>query len=496
MELVVKTEQGSVRGVAAGGVVAFKGIPYAAPPFGANRFAPPAPAPAWDGVREAAAYGPTVLKPPYGPHYDQLLPEPVIEGEDCLNLNVWTPDPGGSGLPVLVWIHGGAFVNGSGAVPTYDGSAFARDGVVTVTINYRLGADGFLFFDDGGPANLGLLDQVAALRWVRANIAAFGGDPDNVTIAGQSAGGMSVGALLAMPRAAGLFRRAIPMSGSGFHAHHPATSRLISADFAKRLGVPLGRDSLAGVPVPALLEAQLGIGADVVTQPDPARWGEVTLNLLPFEPTIDGDVLPALPIQAIAGGSAAGVDLLTGATVDEQRLFTVPNGAIDFVNDDILNAVVSMGYRLPAGGLDVYRAAAPGAKPGELLADIGTDWFFRVPAIRLAEAQIANGARAYVYEFGWRSPRYDGRLGACHALDIGFVFDTLHAEGGGALQADNPPQSLADAMHRAWVGFITDGDPGWAPYDTRRRPTMVFGDSVEVVDDPRAEQRALWDGVR
>jgi para-nitrobenzyl esterase len=496
MERVVKTEQGSVRGVAAGGVVAFKGIPYAAPPFGANRFAPPSPAAGWEGVREAAEYGPTVLKPPYGPPYDRLLPEPVIEGEDCLNLNVWTPDPGGSGLPVLVWIHGGAFVNGSGAVPTHDGSAFARDGVVTVTINYRLGADGFLFFDDGGPANLGMLDQVAALEWVRANIAAFGGDPDNVTIAGESAGGMSVGTLLSMPRAAGLFRRAIPMSGAGCHAHHPATSRLISADFTSRLGVPLGRDALAGVPVPALLAAQLGIAADVVLQPDPARWGEVTLNLLPFEPTIDGDVLPALPIQAIAGGSAAGVDVLVGTTVDEQRLFTVPNGAIDFIDDDTLTAVVGTGYRLPAGGVDVYRTAAPGATPGELLADIGTDWFFRVPAIRLAEAQIANGARAHVYEFAWRSPEFGGRLGACHALELGFVFDTLADGGGRPLLGADPPQDLADTMHRAWVGFITSGDPGWDRYDTSRRPTMVFAESSGVVDDPRGEQRALWDGVR
>jgi para-nitrobenzyl esterase len=496
MELVVKTEQGSVRGVAGAGVVSFKGIPFAAPPFGANRFAAPAPPASWDGVRDADAYGPTVLKAPYGPPYDTLLPEPVIEGEDCLNLNVWTPDPGGSGLPVLVWIHGGAFVNGTGAVPTYDGSAFARDGVVTVTINYRLGADGFLFFDDGGPANVGMLDQVAALRWVQANIAAFGGDPGNVTIAGQSAGGMSVGTLMSMPRAAGLFRRAIPMSGSGFHAHHPATSRLISADFTNRLGVPLGRDALAGVPVPALLEAQLGIGADVVTQPDAARWGEVTLNLLPFEPTIDGDVVPALPIQAIAAGAAAGVDVLIGATVDEQRLFTVPNGAIDVITEDILAAIATYGYQLPDGGIDSYRSAFPGSSPGELLAAIGTDWFFRVPAIRLAEAQTAHGARAFVYEFGWRSPRFDGRLGACHALDIGFVFDMLDAEGGGPLQGDDPPQPLADAMHRAWVGFVTDGDPGWAPYDSGRRPTMVFGDSVGVVDDPRGAQRARWDGVR
>jgi para-nitrobenzyl esterase len=237
MEFVVKTEQGLVRGVPDGGVVAFKGIPYAAAPYGPHRFAAPAPAPSWDGIRDAAHYGPTALKPPYPAPYDVLLPEPVIAGEDCLNLNVWTPDPGAVRLPVLVWVHGGAFANGSGAVPNNAGTAFARDGVVLVTINYRLGVDGFLFFDDGGPANLGLRDQIAALGWVQANIAGFGGDPSNVTVAGQSAGGMCVGALLSSPLARGLFRRAIPMSGAGQHAHGPATGRLIAADLAHRLSV-------------------------------------------------------------------------------------------------------------------------------------------------------------------------------------------------------------------------------------------------------------------
>ena len=224
MDTVVRTSQGAVRGRTAEGVAIFKGIPYAAPPSGANRFRPPQPAEPWDGVRDALNYGPTVTKPPYFPPFDVLLPEPAIAGEDCLNLNIWTPDPGKAGLPVMVWIHGGAFSNGTGAIATYDGSRFARDGVVCVTINYRLGVDGFLFLGDGN-ANLGLLDQVAALSWVQENIAAFGGDPDNVTIFGESAGGMSVGTLLSMPRARGLFRRAIAQSGAGHHVISPATAQ-------------------------------------------------------------------------------------------------------------------------------------------------------------------------------------------------------------------------------------------------------------------------------
>src|SRR5438477_4351549 len=216
MDTIVRIEQGAVRGSAAEGVVSFKGIPYAAPPFGLNRFRPPQPVELWSGVRDALTYGPTVLKPPYFPPFDALLPEPVIPGEDCLNLNIWSPDLGQAKLPVMVWIHGGAFANGSGAISWYDGSRFARDGIVCVTINYRLGVDGFLYLDNEN-ANLGLLDQIAALAWVQENIAAFGGDPGNVTIFGESAGGMSVGTLLAMPRAVGLFRRAIAESGAGHH---------------------------------------------------------------------------------------------------------------------------------------------------------------------------------------------------------------------------------------------------------------------------------------
>src|SRR3989442_1343968 len=199
--LVVTTRQEQVRGHVSDGVAAFKGIPYAAPPFGPNRFQPPRPLQSWNGVRDALDYGRVPPQPPYAPPFDQLLGDQGRPGEDCLNLNVWTPDPSGGGLPVMVWIHGGSFVRGSGALPTYDGTRFARDGVVCVTINYRLGADGFLYLGDG-IVNLGLLDQIAALTWVQENIAAFGGDPHNVTIFGESAGAMSLATLIAMPPAA------------------------------------------------------------------------------------------------------------------------------------------------------------------------------------------------------------------------------------------------------------------------------------------------------
>lgn len=490
----VRTTGGTVRGVLRDGVHAFLGIPYAAPPFGPRRFAAPQPPEPWDGVRDATGYGATVPKPPYAPPYDVLLLEPQIPGQDCLNLNVWSPDPGGSGLPVYVWIHGGAFVNGSGAVPTYDGSAFARDGVVCVTINYRLGVDGFVQFPDDGPANRGLLDQVAALRWVQENIAAFGGDPSRVTIGGESAGAMSVACQLALPSARGLFSRAILQSGAGHHALTAGTAGRIGGYLAERLGVAHSREALAGVPVDRLIAAQQALAVEAQVMPDPARWGEVAADLMAFEPVIDGEVLPDLPIRRIAGGSARDVGVLVGANRDEQRLFLVPNGLIDLVTDELLQAAVA-GYGLRAGeALAAYRAQRPAASPGELLADIATDWFFRVPAIRIAEAQAAAGA--WMYEFCWPSPQYSGRLGACHALELGFTFDTLATEGHGALMGPDAPQDLAGEMHRAWVRFVADGDPGWSRYDHRRRAVQEFGQQVRVIDDPRSATRLLWDAVR
>jgi para-nitrobenzyl esterase len=496
MQLEVLTTSGAVRGAPSGPVVAFKGIPYAAPPFGELRFAAPAPPPRWDGVRDCTAYGPTAPKPPYPAPVDLLLPEPVIPGEDVLNLNVWTQDPSAGGLPVLVWIHGGAFVNGSGAVPQYDGTAFARDGVVVVTINYRLGVDGFLHFDDGGPANRGLLDQVAALEWVRDNIAAFGGDPAAVTIAGESAGAMSVTTLLSMPRAAGLFRRVVAQSGAGHHALTAATARRVAGYLAERLGVPPKREALAEVPIADLVAAQRALSEESALAPDPVRWGEIAANAMVYEPVVDGDVLPALPITAIQAGAGAGIDLLTGTNTDEHTLFLVPNGLVDFVTEDLRGLAVA-GYGLDvAEALGTYRALDPAATPGDLLVKIATDWFFRIPAIRLAEARAGGPGRTFLYEFAWPSPQFGGRLGACHALEIAFVFDTLQTEGVEPLAGPAAPQDLADAMHAAWVRFVRDGDPGWPAYDPAARPVQVFGELSAVVPDPRGVQRALWDGIR
>ncbi len=494
--LVVSPRHGLVRGRISDGVAAFKGIPYAAPPFGPNRFQPPRPPPSWDGVRDALEYGLVPPQPPYAPPFDQLLGDQGRPGEDCLNLNVWTPDPSRRGLPVMGWIHGGAFVRGSGSLPSYDGSRFARDGVVCVTINYRLGADGFLYLDDG-VANRGLLDQIGALEWVRENIQAFGGDSQRVTIFGESAGAFSVATLLSMPRARGLFQRAIAQSGAAQHTSSVATAQLVGRNLADKLEVTPTMASMATVPLVRFVEAQAELGQELAARPDPARWGEVAANGMIFEPVVDGEVVPARPIERIVAGASADVDLMVGTTTEEWRFFLVPGGAIDRVTEDRLST------RARAMGLDVehalavYRASRPQATPGDLLGALITDWFFRIPAIRLAEAHAKNGGSTHMYEFAWRSPLFDGRFGAAHAVEIEFVFDNLARDGATGLAGNEPPQALADVMHRAWVAFASNGSPGWSPYDPVGRSVMRFDQTGGyLVMDPAAKERQLWDGIR
>ncbi|WP_328497663.1 carboxylesterase/lipase family protein [Streptomyces sp. NBC_00414] len=491
----VTTPHGTLLGELTGGITAFKGIPYAAAPSGPNRFRPPQPVESWQGIRDARAYGPTAPKGPYPAPLDEIIPEVDLPGEDCLNLNVWTPDTAGH-RPVLVWLHGGAFTNGSGSVPLYDGSRFARDGVVCVTINYRLGADGFLAIDDGDTANLGLLDQLAALHWVRENIAVFGGDPANVTVFGESAGAMSIGALLASPRSAGLFRRAALQSGAAHHAISPATARLVGHGLAGLLGVPPTRRAIADVPAERLVRGVEELRATIAANPDPVLWGEIAQNMMPFEPVVDGALLPVAPIEAISSGAGADVDILIGTNSDEFRLFLVPTGVLDHIGEPHLRAAAA-GYGLdPDEATAAYRAERPDASPGELFAALVTDWFYRLPAIRLAEQRSGGAGSTFVYEFGWRPPTFDGRLGACHTLEMPFVFDRLDDPAMKPLLGTEPPQHLADAMHSAWVSFATHGDPGWPAYDSEDRTTMRFDTVSKPLTDPRPRQRTLWDGHR
>jgi carboxylesterase type B len=489
MEVIASTTTGRVQGMAEEGCAVFLGVPYAAAPIGELRFGRPQRHPAWDGARPALHYGATALQPR---QEFTLIPEPLIEGDNCLNLNVFTPDPGTSGLPVLVWIHGGGFFAGGNASPWYRGLRFGRDGVVLVSINYRLGVEGFLHVKDG-PSNRGVLDWLEALAWVQENAAAFGGDPANVTIAGQSAGGMACATLLSMPAAQGLFRRVISMSGPVDALGDLAGAERMGDEFAARLGVPSSRSALAEVADDRLLDAQAELLPGAAGAPDAealaARFGARLLRLGPF---VDGELIPANPIDAVRAGAGAGIDMLLGTTEQEFNMVAAGVGA-SLDDQTLVRALAQVG--LSADQAAAYRQVAPDLSLSGLLGQVLTDRAFRLPTARLADARYGAPAGTYAYEFRWRSPGLGGRLGSGHCVDIPFVFDVLDGHRVDEVLGADPPRQLARDMHVAWVDFVAHGSPGWPAYVPSRRATMIFDETSEVLDDPLGRQRQIWDGV-
>ena len=481
----VRTAAGVLRGSWEAGVAVFRGIPYAEPPVGALRFAPPRPVPGWAGVRAAVSFGP----PPPQPG---LFGTTAVQADnDWLTINVWSPDPApGAGLPVLVWIPGGAYVIGASSLPEYDGGRLAGGGVVVVSLNYRLGVEGFAQID-GAPANRGLLDQVAALQWVRDNVREFGGDPDRVTIFGESAGGGSVAALLAMPRAAGLFRRAIAQSVPGTF-FSPELAADIAAACAAELGVPPTAAGLSAVDPWRLPAAGEAVAAKIDRWS--GRWGMITHRPIPFAPVVDGDVLPATPWAALAAGDARDVDLLVGHTRDEHRLFSLIDGVLGQVTGEQAETAL----RILAPGPDGpgrYRAAFPAAGPEELYELVNADWLFRMPTLHLAQAHGAGGSRTYFYELTWTAPGLGGALGSCHGLDVPLVFGNL-SSGGPALLIGESPSAEAEAlsawMRTAWTAFATAGDPGWPAFDSKRRLIQLLDTRPTVTAYPEEASRLLW----
>ena len=339
----------------------------------------------------------------------------VRRGEDRLNLNVWTPQPGATGLPVFVWIHGGGFTNGSSAA--YDGEAFARDGVV-LRIDQLPPRRRRVPVHGQGPRQP--RDARPGRRpGVGAETTSLGseGTRRRSPSAGESAGAMSVATLMAMPRASGLFHRAVAQSGAGHHALTAATATRVAGYLADKLGVDATHEVLPEVPLDQLIAAQVALAGETQTDPDPERWGEVLHNLMVFEPVIDGDIYLRLPIEDLRAGSSSHIDLLAGSNRDEFGLFLVPSGAWNFINDDMV-AGAAAGYGLSPEALAVYRNNRPGEAPAAVMNAVGSDFFFRIPAIRAAESRFGAAAKTFLYEFMWRSPLFDGQLGACHAAEI------------------------------------------------------------------------------
>ncbi len=489
-DTIVATTAGRVQGLVRKDVHVFRGIPFAAPPVGKLRFRPPAPPAPWDGVLDTThARG---LAPQLPSPLEKMLGAgpPKWDEAACLALNVTTPALDDAQRPVMFWIHGGAFVNGAGSMPIYDGTKFALHGdVVVVTINYRLGAFGFLHLDEifgadfAGSGNAGILDQVAALEWVRDNIAAFGGNPDDVTLFGESAGGMSIGALLGLPAAEGLYHRAILQSGSPSFAQRAPVATATAREVLELAGIRTV-DELESVPADQILHAQ----GELMK-----RGVRTDLN---FQPVVDGTVLPDLPLKTIASGATGNVTTMIGTNADEMTLFLGLDLGVGKVDDSVLHTM--MAELFGDGADDViarYTANRPGCSAGDLLTAISTDRTFRIPAIRLAEAQAAQGRSTYMYLFTWESPIMDGKLKSAHALELPFMWDALDRPGLAALTGDGPErQGIADAMHSAWIAFARTGDPGWPAYDLDRRATKRFDVTTEVMDDPRGDERTLWDG--
>lgn len=499
----VKVKSGELEGVYRDGIHVFKGIPYAAPPVGELRWMPPQPIKPWEGVRPAREYGAMAPQPEMVPPPGMEAQEGEIQDEDCLFLNVFTPGIDAGKRPVMVWIHGGAFNLGSGASPMYEASRLTGNGdVVIVTLNYRLGELGFLRLNEvtGGripsTGNEGLLDQVAALEWVKENIAEFGGDPGNVTVFGESAGAMSIGCLLAMPAARGTFDKAILESGVGSTAVPKEAAIETAKTFLDVLGIDGNDvDALRRLTPGQILEADMEMRK-------PAVEGEA-VKLTATAPVIDGEVIPDVPNEMAKKGFSRDIPTIVGTNLDEYRLFTMMEPPGFTVDDTELNRRLSVFLddgEIP-GIINTYKAFLErrGEPAGnrEIWTAIQTDMMFRIPALEFVEAQTRNGQESYNYLFTWTNPA-GGPLGACHALELGFVFGQHEPVFcGTGPDADK----LCACIQDAWVSFARTGNPGgktigeWPPYGEKRL-TMLLEKDCHTEAAPYEDVRSVWDNIK
>jgi len=407
-----------------------------------------------------------------------LVGDGWIEGDEFLAANIWTPDVNAKDLPVMVFVHGGAFLLGSKDATIYDGTAFAQSGVVLVSINYRLGLEGFVYTPDGD-SNLGLRDQLAAFRWVKDNARAFGGNPDNITVFGESAGAMTIADLVASPLSKGLFQRAIIESGHGAMVRPKAVAERLTQRIAKLLGVSADAKGFRSKTI-----AQ-GLGAVGALSTPGAKLDlrdgngiEPTYGLSKFLPWYGDAVLPDAPIDALAKGIGKDIDVLIGTNREEMNVYFVPTGVRAKLNGLLAWFILSRVHPKARGVLKAY--AGPGKKAGYVFTEALTDLVFRWPARRFAEA---HQGRTHMYEFGWRSPACEGELGACHALELPFVFKTLPvASGEKGFVGPNPPQALADRIHQIWVDYARDGSLPWGEFSKGDRQVYQLETAAAVAE--------------
>lgn len=493
-EIDVRTTMGLLRGTESAGIATFKGIPYAAPPVGARRWRAPEPPDSWRGTRDATQFGRSAIQHWHtGPIGELIGMAAGPMDEDCLYLNVWTPACDNRRRPVMVWIHGGGHVVGSGSQPRMHGDRLARRGdVVVVTINYRLGALGFLYAPQlGASGNEALLDQVAALRWVRNEIAAFGGDPENVTVFGQSAGGSHIAKLMTMRAAEGCFDKAIPMSGSLLPQVPADDAARLAEQLANRFG---GFDALRDVPAKEILPVQVEL----------TREGEIPAGKMRFGPVCDGRVIAEDAATVIGRGDyTTGMPLLVGNTRDEYGLWTGNDPSMPSLNEGGLEQRASalFGSRA-AEAIKIYRAVrlhrGADVSRAAIWRAMMTDSMFNMPAIRMAEMHARHTPAVWMYRFDYGSPAMEGRLGACHSLDVPFVFGTLDQEDRARVCGAGPAvTALSARVMDTYVAFARTGVPthadlDWPRYEPTNRATMIFDLSPRLEKAPAEEERAFW----
>lgn len=479
--LVVETTYGQVKGERTKNVSVWKGIPYASPPVGDLRFRAPEPPVPWTGIYDATEFGPVSMQPE-DPMMQVLEGEHPETSEDCLHLNIWSPAADGKQRPVMVWIHGGAFMNGGGSSELYDGTSFAENGdVVVVTINYRLGVMGFLHVENEAYAdagNAGILDQIQALKWVKENISSFGGDPEQVTVFGESAGAMSIGILLAIPAAKGFFQQAILQSGAASNVLKPEAASRRAARILNNLGVEADDVSaLQDISGEKILEAAKDIPA------------------MALGPVIDGRIIPEHPESLLEKGVSGNIPVLIGTNKDEYRLFTFFDQALQEADEaEIerrLHKVLGTQWK------QFEPRLADQAFTKELYEQIMSDSIFTLPAVKLADVALKQGGSVWMYRFDWESPAFDGAFKACHAVEIPFVWNNLDRPGMEALIGDTPDKRLAEKVHQAWIAFAHHGNPNaanlpeWKPYDPKNRSTMTWNTVSKLENDPHQIDRLL-----